>query len=122
MKKRLPRKYYLIPALYVLLIIGFLNLHLSESGGRYVSHTLGPVTVRYRQESGVRKNVRRLILNISGMTADLSDGIPVEDAGGRSDLIEIKEITFKDGLIQIVLYGGGSIEVADDFSLSGGIN
>ena len=122
MKKKLPRKYYLIPALYLLLIIGFLNLHLSESGGRYITHTLGAVSIRYRQESGVRKSVSRLTLRIAGMTADLSDGVPVEDAGGRKDIIEIKDVTFKDGILKIILSRGGSIEVASDFSLAGGIH
>jgi len=122
MKNRLPKKYYLIPALYVVLIIVFLHLHLNESGGRYITHTIGPVTVRYRQEGGMRKGVSRLVLNVAGMTADLSDGVPVEDPGGRSDLIGIREVDFENDLLTLVLNRGGSIEFARGFSLSGGIH
>ncbi len=122
MKNRLPKKYYLIPALYVVLIIVFLHLHLNESGGRYITHSIGPVTVRYRQEGGVRRGVSRLVLNVAGMTADLSDGVPVEDPGGRSDLIGIKEVDFKNDHLRLVLNRGGSIEFIRDFSLSGGIH
>lgn len=122
MRNRLPKKYYLIPALYVVLIIVFLHLHLNESGGRYITQNIGPVTVRYRQEGGMRKGVSRLVLNVAGMTADLSAGVPVEDPGGRSDLIGIKEVDFENDLLRLVLNRGGSIEFARDFSLSGGIH
>ena len=122
MKIKLAKKYYLIPAVYLLLIIGFLHLHLNESGGRYITHNLGPVTVRYRQESGVRKSVSRLIVNISGMSADLSNGVPVHDPGGRNDLIGVKEVLFEDNQLNIVLSRGGTIEIAKGFTLSEGIH
>jgi len=121
MTSKLPRKYYLIPILYLLLIGGFLHLHLDEIGGRYITNTVGPVTIRYRQDNGVRKNVSRLNIYIGSLAADLSDGVPVEDQGGRTDLIGIRQVEFQDDVLKIILAGGGSIHFFNSVSLSGGV-
>src|SRR6056297_2306527 len=108
MKNRLPKKYYIIPVLYIALVFGFLHLHLNEGDGRMVTQTLGSVTLRYREENGVRKNISRLNLEYAGMTADLSDGMPVMDASGRIDLVPINGVSLEERRLILFLDGGGS--------------
>ncbi len=111
MKSKLPKRYYFIPVIYVVLILGFINLHLQDIGGRFITKSIGPVTVRYRQEAGVRQQLSRITVSLDGLSADLSTGVQVEDATGRSDRIPIKTVeTTQDGF-QLELVRGGRIDL-----------
>lgn len=121
MNSKLPKSFYIIPLIYAVLIAGFIHLHLQEIGGRTIDKSLGPISVSYRHQSGVGGGVSRLNLEIAGLQADLSEGVPVRDAGGRSDRIPVKNVTATDERIRIVLERGGSIECSIGFSLEGGV-
>jgi len=111
MNSKLPKKYYFIPIIYVILILGFMNLHLQDISGRIISKSIGPVTVRYHQESGVRQQLSRITIFLDGLSADLSAGVPVEDATGRSDRIPIRSVQSTQNGFQLVLARGGSLEL-----------
>ncbi|MFW5727304.1 MAG: hypothetical protein ACOCW5_01815 [Spirochaetia bacterium] len=111
MKSKLPKKYYFIPIIYVILILGFIHLHLQDIGGRVITKSLGPVTVRYRQETGVRQQLSHITVSLDGLSADLSAGVPVEDATGRSDYIPIRSVESTQNGFRLILARGGSLEL-----------
>ena len=111
MKSKLPKKFYFIPIIYVILIMGFINLHLQDIGGRIITKSIGPVTVRYRQEAGVRQQLSRITISLNGLSADLSGGVPVEDTTGRSDRIPIRSVESTQNGFQLILDRGGSLEL-----------
>ncbi len=111
MKSKLPKKYYFIPIIYVILILGFINLHLQDIGGRVITKSIGPVTVRYRQEAGVRQQLSRITISLDGLSADLSGGVQVEDATGRSDRIPIRSVKSTQNGFELMLARGGSLEL-----------
>lgn len=110
MKSKLPKRYLFIPIIYVVLILVFINLHIQELGGRNIVKSIGPITVRYRQESGVRRQLSRVDVSLNGLSVDLSAGVPVEDSSGRSDQIPVNAVeTTQDGF-HLILARGGRLE------------
>src|SRR6056297_638721 len=111
MKSKLPKKFYFIPIIYVILILGFIHLHLQDIGGRVITKSIEPVTVRYRQETGVLQQLSRITISLDDLSADLSGGVQVEDATGRSDRIPIRSVKSTQSGFQLILARGGSLEL-----------
>ncbi len=110
MKSKLPKRYLFIPIIYIVLILVFINLHIQDLGGRNVVESVGPITVRYRQESGVRRQLSRVEVSLNGLSVDLSSGVPVEDSTGRSDQIPVTAVETTQKGFSLILARGGSIE------------
>lgn len=119
MKSRLPKRYYFIPIVYIILILGFINLHIQDIGGRVMSESVGPVMVRYRQDSGVRQQISGITVSLGGLSTDLSAGVPVEDETGRSDRIPIRSVESSEDGFVLILSRGGRIELTATDGYSG---
>src|SRR6056297_1635683 len=119
MKSKLPKRYYFIPIVYIVLILGFIHLHIQDIGGRVITESVGPVTVSYRQDSGVRQQVSRITVSLGGLSTDLTDGVLVEDANGRSDRIPVRSVETRENGFVLILSRGGRLELSAEDGYSG---
>ena len=119
MKSKLPKRYYFIPIVYIVLILGFINLHMQDIGGRVITESVGPVMVRYRQDSGLGQQISRITVSLGGLSTDLSAGVPVEDATGRSDRIPIRSVESSENGFVLILSRGGRLELSAKDGFSG---
>ena len=119
MKSKLPKRYYFIPMIYIVMILGFIHLHIQDIGGRVLAESVGSVTVSYRQDSGVGQQISRITVSLGGLSTDLSAGVLVEDSTGRSDRIPVRTVETSQNGFALILSRGGRLELKAKDGYSG---
>jgi hypothetical protein len=120
MKSRLSKRYYLIPALYIVLIALFVQLHVT-GGGRITTEKVGPVQLWYKEAGGMGKGVEAARISLYGFTVNLSDGVEFRASDGSSQRVGIRSVATEEGSVEITLANGGVLTVSNGYPAGAGM-
>ena len=120
MRSRIPKRYFLIPILYLILIAFFIQLHLT-GGGRISTEKIGPIQLWVKEAGGMGNNVETARVSLYGFTVEFNEGVEFRAPDGATRDVAIEEVITEEGNIELVLANGGALKLAHGYPVGAGM-
>jgi hypothetical protein len=120
MRSRVPNRYFLIPVLYVLIVLFFVQLHVT-GGGRISTEKVGPVELWMKESGGMNKGIESARLSLYGFNIELSGGVEFRSADGATRRVGIDDIRISEGTVEMSLANGGMLKIANGYPAGAGM-